>query len=458
MVGNYVSGLICCVVAGVAFGSNYLPVKQVSVRDGVFFSACMAIGILLVGAIVNFTIADDDYAILPLHRPPRFEPKAAVGGALWMLGNFLCPFVIERLGIGLGLAVWDCSNLMFGWATGEFGMFGVWHETTAAPVLNYTGVVMACLSLVLLAFATDDGDTTKEAAASNTQALEATEEPEGAKKGCDLMRAGTLSTMCSSDWDEADLEDGGMEDAGPPPPTQPIQVKSSGLKHLATCSTDSTVCSSTEEGVLASHQCSHQEQQTASKSSAITSTAEFLEGSEVPKVGSLTSLMLRIGSWLPGSFAQGFILALVAGVLFSQTFTWPTDLMQQGKLGEAHSTNPMDYVFSHFCGIGATGLVVLLSYVAVRRGEAYTPRNIILPAMASGAMWAVGQVAWFQANVELSLVIAFPIISTLPGIISMFWGCLLFGELRSQRARRLALAGMCIRLPAVALIGLSGVL
>merc|ERR1719284_286570 len=129
--------------------------------------------------------------------------------------------------------------------------------------------------------------------------------------------------------------------------------------------------------------------------------------------------------------------------------------MQDGHLGGPHSPFSMDYVLSHFCGILAMGLVSLLCYLLVRRGRSYTPRKLVLPSIFSGVLWGIAQAAWFRANEELSVVIAFPIVSSLPGIVALAWGVLCFGELQSARSRRFALAGLAVRLPSVLLIALS---
>jgi len=374
---DFALGLVCCLVAGIGFGSNYLPVKQVNVGDGVWFSACMAIGILLVGVTVNFTLAGEHLPLYP-HDGPQFEWKAAVGGALWMCGNFLCPIIVRRLGLGLGLAVWDCANLLTGWATGAFGLFGVWAEKVASPTMNYTGVALAMVSLVLLAFATDE------------------EQPEA---------AGSEAA--------ADVKDGNRSP-----------------RSMETGSTSSKVA----------------------------------EPSAKPKsLNAPMSALIASFDNPHGRIVGGFGLSLFTGFLFGLTFAWPTDLIQQGKAGEAldghqHSDFPMDYVFSHFMGIVGMGAAVLVAYLVKMEGNAFTPRNVVLPGIGSGVLWGIAQVAWFQANQELSLVIAFPIISTLPGIVGCMLGYLFFGEFKGKRSRRLVLVSMCIRIPAVALIALSGMI
>ena len=44
------------------------------------------------------------------HEPLVFEPLAAVGGVIFTLANLLCPLVIQLIGLGLGLTIWDLSN------------------------------------------------------------------------------------------------------------------------------------------------------------------------------------------------------------------------------------------------------------------------------------------------------------------------------------------------------------
>jgi len=159
------------------------------------------------------------------------------------------------------------------------------------------------------------------------------------------------------------------------------------------------------------------------------------------------------GSSARAAQVLGFGMALVAGVLFGCTFNTAMEL-QQDK-GPEHSDAAMDYVLSNFCGIVAMGFVSLLIYVLVKGKRCYTPRELVMPSILSGMMWGVGQVAWFRANEELSIMVAFPIVSSLPGLVALTWGVLFFGELSSTRSRRFALAGLLVRLPSVLLIALS---
>merc|ERR1719410_41854 len=104
----------------------------------------MSLGILAVFAVVDFSLgAGLEFAEL--------YPGAMLGGMSWMLGNLMAPTIIKRLGLGLGLTVWDLSNMILGWATGSFGLFGVQKELVSHPWWNRIGLALCCLSMVFFA-------------------------------------------------------------------------------------------------------------------------------------------------------------------------------------------------------------------------------------------------------------------------------------------------------------------
>lgn len=74
----------------------------------------------------------------------------------------MCPYIINDIGLGLGLTIWDLSNMLMGWFTGYFGLFGIPKEDSVKiPSINYVGLVMASLSLIFfsLASAYDTSET-----------------------------------------------------------------------------------------------------------------------------------------------------------------------------------------------------------------------------------------------------------------------------------------------------------
>jgi len=166
---------------------------------------------------------------------------------------------------------------------------------------------------------------------------------------------------------------------------------------------------------------------------------------------SMASLQFNLD--VPGQFRwmSGFAMAMAAGLFMGYAFTPAIQLSQLAGNG----TDQMDYVWSSFAGIFLSGNVAFVCYVLVRGEKSYIPRAAVLPAITSGAIWAVAQVAWFKANQELTMSIAFPIIASLPGIVALSIGVFFFGELQTKRARLFAFAGVGVRLPAIFLIALS---
>jgi hypothetical protein len=119
-------GFGCAAVAVLCFGSNFVPVKQYKTGDGLFFQWVMCVSIWLIGALVQF--GRNSYS---------FEPYAALGGVLWCTGNLTAVPIIRCIGLGLGVLVWGAANLIVGWATGNFGLFGLAKNTVNIPALNY---------------------------------------------------------------------------------------------------------------------------------------------------------------------------------------------------------------------------------------------------------------------------------------------------------------------------------
>lgn len=356
MAESHLLGFSCCMISGVGFAVNYLPVKSCDIGDGIFFSAAMSVGILLVGLVTGMFLTST-----PGVEIPAFEPLAAVGGAMWMLGNLMCPYIIKVIGLGLGLTIWDLSNMLMGWFTGYFGLFGIPKEDNVkTPSINYVGLVMASLSLIFFSLA--------------------------------------------SAYDTSDMRDVmNKSDAEPASKEGSMDIEN-GLDRNAQESAEDLKCGT----------------ETKSASKAIV----------------------------------GFSMAILAGVLFGTNFDLPVDL-KNGVFGEDHSKHIMDYVFSHFIGISAAASISLLVYVVTQRKQSHMPRQLVLPSLVSGVIWAIAQVAWFQANIDLGFTIAFPIIGSLPGIIGLLIGFCFLGEIRTRRSRILALLGLILRVPGVLLIALS---
>eukprot|EP00602_Paraphysomonas_sp_CaronLab_P002181 CAMPEP_0185030844 /NCGR_PEP_ID=MMETSP1103-20130426/17936_1 /TAXON_ID=36769 /ORGANISM="Paraphysomonas bandaiensis, Strain Caron Lab Isolate" /LENGTH=316 /DNA_ID=CAMNT_0027566123 /DNA_START=92 /DNA_END=1042 /DNA_ORIENTATION=+ len=78
---------------------------------------------------------------------PPFHSLATLGGVLWCTGNMMCGPIIQLIGMGMGLLIWGSFNMLMGWASGTFGLFGLDKEEISNPALNYAGVSLALVGL-----------------------------------------------------------------------------------------------------------------------------------------------------------------------------------------------------------------------------------------------------------------------------------------------------------------------
>ena len=125
------------------FGTNYIPVKHIKVGDGIFFQFIMCVAILLTSFPVLFYMTGQ--------FPARTEEFgiAMMGGFLWCTGNMMCSLIIQMIGMGMGLLIWGSLNMLMGWASGSFGLFGLHAEPISNPSWNYAGVSLALVGLAL---------------------------------------------------------------------------------------------------------------------------------------------------------------------------------------------------------------------------------------------------------------------------------------------------------------------
>uniref|UniRef100_A0A8C5P7Q5 Transmembrane protein 144 n=1 Tax=Leptobrachium leishanense TaxID=445787 RepID=A0A8C5P7Q5_9ANUR len=138
-------GFASSVVSVVFFGSNFVPVKKFDTGDGMFFQWILCASIWIVSLVVNIIL-----------KCPKFWPLAMVGGCVWATGNITVVPIVKTVGLGLGLLIWASTNLLTGWASSRFGMFGIDPEVVERPYLNYAGAGLCVLSAIIFLFVKTD--------------------------------------------------------------------------------------------------------------------------------------------------------------------------------------------------------------------------------------------------------------------------------------------------------------
>ncbi|GMT28067.1 hypothetical protein PFISCL1PPCAC_19364, partial [Pristionchus fissidentatus] len=123
-------GLGACGISAGLFGSMFVPVRKYDSGDGFFAQWVMSTAILFVGFLVHV-----------YQGFPGFFPLAMIGGACWTIGNSMAIPIINRLGMAMGILIWNTANCMTGWASGRFGLFGTIARPPANQPLNYIGLI-----------------------------------------------------------------------------------------------------------------------------------------------------------------------------------------------------------------------------------------------------------------------------------------------------------------------------
>lgn len=72
-----------------------------------------------------------------------------LGGVLWCTGNVMVVPIVRTIGLALGLVIWGSANLLMGYFSGRFGLFGLEAQEPANPALSSAGIAVAVVSIVI---------------------------------------------------------------------------------------------------------------------------------------------------------------------------------------------------------------------------------------------------------------------------------------------------------------------
>ena len=294
----------------------------------------MCLGIFLVGIVLECA-----------RGFPKFQPFAMLGGSLWCTGNIMSVPTIQCMGMSLGLLVWGATNMLFGWASGRFGLFGLTEDVISDGELNFLGVGVAVFALGLYIFI-EPTKMERETMVGGSRA--------GSVSGKPLLSI------------EKDVEENSLE------------------------------------GILS------------------TPAAETWVQKLSP----------------PQQRMAGVLMALVMGCFFGNSFNPAQYIMDTSSdYTKEDPADPLDFVFSHLCGIFISSTFYLAVYTLYCGGWGRTSRipEVRVPALVCGIMWAVAQVSWFVANGALGFSVAFPLITSGPGFVAAMLGVFKYGEISGKR-------------------------
>ncbi|KAI1700449.1 transmembrane family of transporters domain-containing protein [Ditylenchus destructor] len=136
-----VLGLGACAVTTFCLSFMYVPVRKYNTGDGVFVHWILSLGIFVSGMLMNGAMAF-----------PQIQPLAMLGGCCFAMANLVAMPIFKVIGLGMGNLLWGFVNCLVGWATAQFGLFGLKKHDKNNPWLNYPGVILVLLGGALFAF------------------------------------------------------------------------------------------------------------------------------------------------------------------------------------------------------------------------------------------------------------------------------------------------------------------
>ncbi|CAL1544403.1 unnamed protein product [Lymnaea stagnalis] len=338
--------------------------------------------------------------IVQLIRNATFYPLVMVGGTIWTTGNLCVVPVFKTIGMGLGMSIWGTFGLVTGWASGRFGWFDTKANVISNPAMNYAGVGLAFASIVLYVLV-------KNEVSSNSTDMEVV-----IATPTDGERAPLIPSRHAASINDSYRS----SQLAPGPGHEDVLVYNRSTQQHTKVNLNPVPIESKKE-----------------------STADdkmFIEN--------FSPMRKRI---------IGTVLSVFSGIMYGINFT-PSIYVKE-HYSEA-SQNDLDYTFSQFTGIYVTSSTYFFAYCAFQRNKPKVYPSVILPGIVSGIMWGIATTCWFIANAELSEAVSFPIVSTAPcAIASLFWGVLIFHEVKGCRNILILVAAFCVMSTGVILAGLS---
>ena len=345
----------------------------------------------------------------------------------------------RKHGIGLGLLIWGTANMTIGWMSAHFGILGVAQETVSNPKLNAIGFGCAVASILIYSLVKPMG---AEETALRKAAKAAKKKKAGNGVGYSIQ-SGDISKESLKDVldSPSEISDGRM-----------TGKMSDAKKRLVGCLLAVVAgclfgtCFNPAQGV-SDRSLSQFCGRIANSSHGSVSVPRAIDDCNYMAINCMSlgngsvpyNLSTANGTTQTTSqFCRS--LADTKGKVYCQ---WK-NLTGNAAVNATSSTAAIGactgipdahMAFSQFCGI----LLASFSYFCIYNiymqgftsvpGEPFVNKKLIGPGFACGMVWAFAQIGWFYANEHLSMQIAFPVITTAPGLIGTIWGIILHDEI-----------------------------
>lgn len=394
--------IVSIVVAVMFFGSNFVPLKSIQVTNYAFFQWVMCNAVLL--AALPWALSRQDRAVI--------EPFAMIGGMSWCIGNFLCPYIIDRLGLGVGFLLWNTCEMLVAWLSSTCGILGVERQTVKLPVVNFVGIVAIILGGILLS-RVDMHD--EPAITSNGEKEDGDREEGRDTAGC---------TELAWDEEKTPLASHTRQQEATPPLVRREEAKTPLSARSIKEESKSPLSSRRDSNASLPAV----EYNTPTKTIATNGSSPKHVEEECPLLlpGYLTSMQ------------EGVLLAVIAGTFFGVALNPTQHLVDLS----GHQLEASTMLFSHLAGVCYTSYFLFFLSVVVNGFKSnqgcnfsfdrqQTDSIIIGPAIFAGVLWGCAMIIWFVVDEVLPLSVTFPLFSAGPSIVSTMWSVFYFNEIKT---------------------------
>ncbi|KAE9411683.1 hypothetical protein Angca_007118, partial [Angiostrongylus cantonensis] len=75
------------------------------------------------------------------------------------------------------------------------------------------------------------------------------------------------------------------------------------------------------------------------------------------------------------------------------------------------TSSVFDYMWSFYSTVFVASTIYFVLYCIIRREKAYVHRELVVPSVGYGLLWASGMTLWLVSGHMLSQVVAYPVIT-----------------------------------------------
>ncbi|KAL4230706.1 hypothetical protein ACF0H5_011081 [Mactra antiquata] len=141
-------GYITAAIAVICYGTTPTPIKRTHTGNGMFFQWIFGLSTGLYALVIQQIRGNPKFYLLPM-----------LGGVSFITANLTVVPVMKMIGLALMISIRGVTNLLSGWATGRFGLFGLKSDPPDDLLLNDIGVILAVFSTVIFAFVKNEVST-----------------------------------------------------------------------------------------------------------------------------------------------------------------------------------------------------------------------------------------------------------------------------------------------------------